>query len=159
MQIFLPELLTKINEDVSILNKYKGDESFTLLFKHAFDPAHKFIMPEGDPPFKPDAAPIGMSPAILRQELKKMYVFCRADLKSTRREELFVQLLENIHPTEATLLLKIKDQALTELYPNITHKLAFDMGFISVPPSMESKPVAEVKRGRGRPKKSIGVVL
>lgn len=158
MQVYLPELLTKVNEDVSLLNNYKGDATFTLLFKHAFDPAHKFILPEGDPPFKPDAAPIGMSPAVLRQELKKLYVFCRADLKPIRREQLFVQLLENVHPSEAALLMKVKDQTLTEAYPNITHQLAFDMGFINVPPS-ENIPPAIVKRGRGRPKKSIGVVL
>lgn len=171
MQKYIPELLAEINDNPELLTQMRGDASLTLLFKHAFDPEQKFILPEGDAPFKPDAAPIGMTPAILRQELRKLYVFMRKDLTPIRRETLYIQLLESIHPSEAKVLVAVKDQKLTELYPNITHQLVYENGFVQVPPpEVTSKPkkvvqdqitdsVTTQKRGRGRPKKSQGVTV
>jgi hypothetical protein len=150
MQKYLPELLTEINDDPKLLEKYKADGSLRVLFEYAFEPDKKFLLPEGDPPYKPDPAPIGMSMAILRQELKRFYVFCRADLQPVRREDLFIQLLEGIHPSEAELLLAIKDQNLTKKYKKITHQLVYDLGFIKTPPP--EKKVKEPKT-----KKSTGV--
>lgn len=134
MQKYLPELLKEINEDPKKLETLKGDSALTLLFQFAFDPAKKFLLPEGDPPFKPDAAPIGMSMGVLRQELKRFYVFCREDLPAVRREDLFIQLLEGVHPSEAELLLRVKDQTLQKTYKKITHQLVYDLGFVQVPP-------------------------
>ena len=85
-----------------------------------------------NPPFKEDVAPIGMSPANLHMEAKKLYVFCREDLNKMRRESLFIQLLENVHPSEAKLILAIKDQKLTKMYPKITQKLVSET-FPTVP--------------------------
>lgn len=168
MQKYLPEILKEVNDNPQLLTQLRGDAALTLLFKHAFDPAAKFILPEGDPPYKEDAAPIGMTPANLRMELKKLYVFCRQDLPAIRRETLFVQLLEAVHPSEAKLLLAVKDQDLSKLYPNVTHQLVYDNGFTQVvPPAEVPKKVKKVedqitdavtvKRGRGRPKKDLGV--
>ena len=169
MQKYLPEILKEVNDNPQLLTQLRGDAALTLLFKHAFDPAAKFILPEGDPPFKQDAAPIGMTPANLRMELKKLYVFCRTDLPAIRRESLFVQLLEAVHPSEAKLLLAVKDQDLTSLYPNITHQLVYENGFTQVVPTEAPKKIKKVddqitdavtvKRGRGRPKKDLGVTV
>jgi hypothetical protein len=150
MQKYLPELLTEINDDPKLLEKLKGDSALTLLFQFAFEPEKKFLLPEGDPPFKPDAAPIGMSMGILRQELKRFYVFCRQDLPAVRREDLFIQLLEGVHPSEAELLLSIKDQNLSKKYKKITHELVYNLGFVKSPPP--EKKVKEPKT-----KKSTGV--
>lgn len=168
MQKYIPELLKEINDNPALLTQLRGDASLTLLFGYAFDPSQKFILPEGDAPYKPDSAPIGMTPANLRMELKKLYVFCRTDLKAVRRESLYIQLLESIHPSEAEILVAIKDQDLPRLYPNITHQLVYENGFVKVPPEVNSKPkkvvkdqitdaVTVQKRGRGRPKKDLGV--
>jgi len=166
---YLPEILEEINNNPLSISKYKDDGALKLLFKHAFDPAEKFILPEGDPPYKPDAGPIGMSPAILKQELRRLYVFCRADLTAVRREDLFIQLLESIHPSEAKLLLAVKDQCIDKLYNNITHKFVYEHGFITIPPQELPKKVdtalEEVKKTvstapkRGRPRKVIGQSL
>jgi hypothetical protein len=168
MQKYIPEMLKEINDNPALIRNFLGDAALTLLFKHAFDPSAKFILPEGAPPYKEDAAPIGMTPAILKQELRRLYVFCRADLPPIRRETLFVQLLESVHPSEAKVLLAVKEQNLTDLYPNITHQMAFENGFIQAPPTeAANKPkkvedqitdaVTTQKRGRGRPKKESGV--
>jgi hypothetical protein len=163
MHKYIPEVLAEINNDPKAIEKFKGDGALSLLFKHAFDPSQKFLLPEGDPPYKEDPAPIGMTPAILKQELKRLYVFCRADLTAVRREDLFIQLLESVHPTEAKVVLAVKDQTLDKLYPNVTHKLAYENGFVTVPPVetvKKSEPVSEEVvmefPRRGRPKKAIG---
>lgn len=133
MAKFITEILNEINEDPKKIDQYKGNAALKILFEYAFDPEKKFILPEGDPPFKADAAPLGMSPGNLYQELRKLYVFCRADLKPVRRETLFIQLLENIHPSEAKMMLAVKDQTLTKMYPKLTPKLLHEAGFIAAP--------------------------
>jgi hypothetical protein len=149
MQKYLPELLTEINDDPKLLEKLKGDSALTLLFQFAFEPEKKFLLPEGDPPYKPDAAPIGMSMGILRQELKRFYVFCRQDLPAVRREDLFIQLLEGVHPSEAELLLAVKDQNLSKKYKKITHQLVYDLGFVKTPPPEKKVKEPKAKKSTG----------
>jgi hypothetical protein len=139
MAKYITEILDEINSDPKKIEQYKSNAALRFIFEHAFLPEKKFELPEGDPPFKKDSAPIGMTPANLYQEVRKLYVFCRKDLTAIRRETLFVQLLENLHPSEAELVLAIKDQKLTKKYPKITHKLVAEAGFIPAPPAKESK--------------------
>jgi hypothetical protein len=139
MAKYITEILDEINSDPKKIEQYKSNAALRFIFEHSFLPEKKFELPEGDPPYKKDAAPLGMTPANLYQEVRKLYVFCRKDLTAIRRESLFVQLLENLHPTEAELVLAIKDQKLTKKYPKITHKLVADAGFIPAPPAKESK--------------------
>jgi hypothetical protein len=131
MAKYISEMLEEINKDPSTISKYKTNAALKFIFQAAFTEEHKFVLPEGDPPFKPDVGPLGMSPANFIQETKKFYVFTKArQLSNVRREQLFIQLLENIHPSEAKILLAVKDQKLNKLYKNITAKLAVDNGFI-----------------------------
>lgn len=139
MAKYITEILDEINTDPKSIDKYKGNAALRLIFEHGFLPEKKFALPEGDPPYKKDSAPLGMTPANLYQEVRKLYVFCRTDLNALRKESLFVQLLENLHPSEAELVLAIKDQKLTKKYPKITHKLVAEAGFIPAPPAKESK--------------------
>jgi len=134
MTKYVTEMLEDIQSDPTRINNYKDSNILKFVFEHAFNPDKKFVLPEGNPPYKEDSAPIGMSPANLIMEVKKFYVFCRVDLNAVRRETLFVQLLENVHPTEAVLLLAIKDQTLSKMYKKITHKLVYEAGLVSVPP-------------------------
>jgi len=152
----ITEILSDINKDPVSITNYKKQAILSYLFGFAFRPEGKFLLPEGTPPYKEDAAPLGMSAGNLTKEIKKLYIFCRTDLKSARREQLFIQMLEAIHPDEAKLLLAIKDQNITRLYPNITHKLVYESGFIpNPPPSVEINEVKkEQSRGRGRPRKN-----
>jgi hypothetical protein len=84
-----------------------------------------------------------MNPSNLHMEAKKLYVFCRADLNPVRRETLFIQLLEGSHPTEAKLLLAIKDQTLTKMYPKVTHKLVSDTWSVIPAPVAKEKKVTK----------------
>lgn len=127
----ITEILDEINETPSSIEKYRGNTALSIIFEYAFDPNKKFNLPDGDPPYVPDSAPMMMSPGNLYMELKRLYVFCRTDLTQLRIETLFIQLLENIHPLEAKLILAIKDQNISNLYPNITNNLVFEAGFIT----------------------------
>lgn len=130
---YITEILDEINGDPKAIEKYKGNAALRLIFEHAFLEEKKFALPEGEPPYKKDAAPMGMAPANLYQEVRKLYVFCRTDLNQLRKETLFIQLLENVHPREAELIVAIKDQKLNKMFPKITHKLVADAGFIPAP--------------------------
>lgn len=162
MAKYITEVLKEINDNVDLFSStYKkvGDGGpLGSLFKHAFTAEGKFLLPEGTPPFKADAAPMGMSPARFITEIRKFYLFCRKDLTPMKRETMFVQLCEAVHPDEAKILIAVKDQALTDLYPNITRQVVAAAGFIPQLSVEEQKQeVQEVKksaRPRGRPRKS-----
>jgi len=127
---YLTEILDEINKNPKKLEEYKTDPDIDLLFKYAFHPNGKMILPEGDPPYKPDAAPMGMSPAVFRQELQRLYIFCRKDLTPIKREQLFISLLESIHPDEAKVMIAVKDQKLDKLYKKITRKVVEQAGIV-----------------------------
>jgi len=137
MRKYVTQMLDAINADPKSIQQYKDDAALKIIFEYAFDPAKKMILPEGEPPFKPSAEPMGMTPTNLFSELRRMYVFCRADLKPIKRESLFISFLEGVHPDEAKMLIAIKDQKLTKLYPKITHKLVADAGMAPAPVKKE----------------------
>lgn len=137
MKKYLTEMLKEINDNPKAIDNYKSEFLLKVIFAHAFLPTHKFILPEGEPPFKPADQPLGMTDTNLFVEAKKMYVFMREDLKPIKRESLFVGLLEGIHPEEAKVLIAVKDQKLQKLYPKITWKLVSDAGIIPPPVKKE----------------------
>lgn len=131
MAKYITEILEEVNKDPKALEKYKTNAALKFIFQHAFLPEHKFDLPEGAPPYKEDPAPLGMSKANFVMETKKLYIFTKAkELNKVRKEHLFIQLLENVHPSEAKLLIAIKDQKLNKLYKKVTANLAADYGFI-----------------------------
>lgn len=144
---FIPELLQEINDNIETLSTYKDNAALRLIFEYAFIQSKKFDLPEGEPPFKKDAAPIGMSPTNFIQEIRRFYIFTKErEIQQTRRETLFIQLLETVHPSEAALLVAIKDQKLDSLYPNITTKLLVANGFLPGDAPLVQQP----KKPRGR---------
>ena len=147
--------MNKINENPDIITQYSGDAVLKAVFDNAFDPELKWLLPEGAPPYKEAPEPMGMTPTNFFQEIRRFYIFRRADLAPVRIESLFIELLEGLHPEESKLLIAIKDQNLTTLYPNITADVALKGGFISEEVAKRFQPKSEEKRGRGRPKKVV----
>lgn len=141
MRKYLTQMLEEINKDPKSITKYKDDFLLKVIFAHSFLPEYKMDLPEGEPPFKPASEPMGMTPTNLFSEARRMYVFCRKDLKSIKRESLFISMLEGVHPEEAKVLIAVKDQKLTKLYPKITWKLVSDAGII--PAKKEEKKVVD----------------
>ena len=139
MRKYVTEMLDEINNDPDKLALYKEDAALRIILMHAFVPEKKFILPEGEPPFKAAAEPMGMTPTNLFSELRRLYVFCRADLKPIKRESLFISFLEGVHPTEAKMLIAVKDQELHKLYPKITRKLLEKAGMLAPLAKKEAK--------------------
>ena len=57
--------------------------------------------------------------ASIRKEYTKFYNFCKGgnpSLSSLRRETMFINILEGLHPLEAELLCMVKDKKLQEKY-------------------------------------------
>jgi hypothetical protein len=133
MKKYLTQMLAEINENPKAIENYKQEFLLKVIFAHAFLPDYKMDLPEGEPPFKPTAEPMGMTPTNMFSEARRMYVFTRKDLSNVKRESLFISLLEGVHPEEAKVLIAVKDQKLHKMYPKITHKLVSDAGIIPAP--------------------------
>ena len=136
-------MLAEINENPKAIENYKQEFLLKVIFAHSFLPDYKLNLPEGEPPFKPAAEPMGMTPTNMFSEARRMYVFTRDDLSAIKRESLFISLLEGVHPDEAKILIAMKDQKLNKLYPKITHKLVSDAGIIPAPVAKEKKVAKE----------------
>lgn len=133
------EVLAEINKDPNLLfSKYQpinGGGPLGVLFKHAFIPKYKFLLPDGEPPYRKDDSPLGLSPSKVQSEIRKFYIFIDEKIPATKRENAFIQMLESVHSGEAAVLVAVKDQNLTTMYPNITRKRLIDAGFL--PPLVE----------------------
>ena len=83
------------------------------LLRYAFDPNLKFLLPPGNPPHKYAGDTDEPNPTYLYGLVRKLYLFVEGGntaLKQSRREYLFIEMLESIHPLEAELLLQVKDK-------------------------------------------------
>ena len=77
-----------------------------------FDESVISMLPDGDVPYKKNEAPEGTEHTKLIQEYRKLYLFFKggANISQTRRETLFIQLLEGLHEKEAEVLCLMKDR-------------------------------------------------
>ena len=109
---------------VEILQKYE-DLSLKTLFIWNFDDTVISVVPEGEVPYKENEVPIGTDHTSLRREYKHLYNFVKGGndgLSSLRRETMFIQMLEGLHPEEAKILCLVKDKRLQTKY-----KLTYDV--------------------------------
>lgn len=126
MKLGLAEILKKASEIEKKADKIEwirrnDSPALRALLKYAFDPKVKFLLPEGAPPYKPNELPDLQS--VLYSELRKLYLFIEGgndNLNPTRREYLFIQLLENLDKEDAELIAAVKDKKVP--YKGITKK-------------------------------------
>jgi hypothetical protein len=145
---------------------------------YGMDPNVKWLLPDGDPPYRPlfEAAD---QEGRFYVECKKLIYFVDspegAQVKQLKREQLFIQVLESIDPRDAKMLLrmknhqiKIRPEAIAEAFPNMWEA----WGRKVATPIVQPAPIVQeveldnptfleydetqvpVKRGRGRPKGS-----
>lgn len=117
----LTELMQEVNDNIDKIELYKPNNVIKTVLYHATVPEGKFLLPEGEPPYKNNETPDGMGYISIYQLYKRFYVFCRADVKTLKREEQFISALESVSETEAKVLLLIKDQNLHSMFPNLTY--------------------------------------
>lgn len=117
------EILEEINNDITAIVKYKDNAALKLVLQNNFDANLKWNLPETTPPFKLAVEPQDMAPSNLTLEVRKFYIFRRKDLKPIKREQLFIQMLERLDRKEQSIVLALKNQDLTSVYPNITREI------------------------------------
>ena len=103
---------------VQVLQKYR-DNSLTAVLIWNFDDAVESAIPDGEVPYTRNDVPEGTDHTSLRREWKNLYHFIKGgndELSGLRRETMFVQMLEGLHPAEAEIICLVKDKNLSSKY-------------------------------------------
>ena len=111
------EVLQKVSnaktkaQKIKLLNEFNSPALRALLIAN-FDESVISMLPDGDVPYKPNDAPEETEHTKLIQEYRKLYLFFKggANISQTRRETLFIQMLEGLHKGEAEVLCLVKDR-------------------------------------------------
>ena len=120
----LSEVLAKVSKQRTKAKKIqvlKENESLHLkaVLIWNFDDTVVSVLPEGEVPYDKNEAPAGTEHTYLAHEWKVLYNFVKGGndfLRAVKREQLFLQLLEGLHPDEADIICLVKDKNLTEKY-------------------------------------------
>jgi hypothetical protein len=134
MELSLHEIFTEVSEESSINKKSAillehDSQGLQIFLRCVFDDKVTWLVPDSKPPYEPNDAPEwDLADSRLEQEALKIGRFIQVDgqtplqgrdITRTRREQLFIQVLEGLHPTEADLLMsgvkkKLKYKGLTK---------------------------------------------
>ena len=126
--LLFSEVLDKVHKaktkdkKIAILRENNTD-SLRMLLKAAFDPTKKWVFPKGNVPYTPNDAPAGTEHTVLAQEAKKLWRFIEGADKVTKqhqKENMFFQMLEGLHASEAQLVIDAKDKKLHQVYKGLS---------------------------------------
>jgi len=101
-------------ERVAVLQKYSKIPAFSDVLRATFDDKLQFNLPEGSPPYTPNK-PESTPSTLLKKHMMFSYFvkgFNGDSLPAFKRENLFIQLLESVHPEDAKIVLGMKDKDL-----------------------------------------------
>lgn len=126
MKQSLPNMLSKVSEFKTQKERIEYLQSIDhpilrQVLQHLFMEELKWNLPEGAPPFKPFEFD---EQNRLWSEVRRFYLFTKdgnPNLSTVRREQIFIEMLENVPVEEARFLIHIKDQK--SPYPKLTKKL------------------------------------
>ena len=128
MDILISEILDKVSKaktkqnKVALLKQYNSP-ALRMVIKASFDPKIKWALPEGEVPFKRNEAPAGTEHSVLAYESRKLYHYIEGGnnlITQSKRETMFVQMLEGLHETEADVLVAAKDGVLHQMYKGLS---------------------------------------
>lgn len=105
-------------DKIKVLKTYENDALKTLLIWN-FDESIISLLPQGEVPYQPNESPLGVDHSSLRRDYKNLYNFVKGgndSLSKIRRETIFIQILESLHPNEAEVLILVKDKKLSDKY-------------------------------------------
>jgi len=118
-------------DKVSYLKEH-NTPALRQVIKSSFDPKIKWSLPYGEVPYVQNEAPEGTEHNVLSYEVRKLYHFIEggnSTISQNKRESMFVQMLEGLHPDEADILVAAKDKILHQKYKGLSVnvvKEAFD---------------------------------
>ena len=128
------EIATKINNAKDKPRKLKvlqEHDSVPLrqVLKGAFHPDIEWLLPPGDVPYTANDAPVGTEHTLLQQEAQRLYLFTKGGdntLTNTKRETLFIQMLEGLCAEEAEFLVTVVNKRVNNEYKGFTANLVKD---------------------------------
>ena len=124
----MSEILDKVakaktkEKKVELLRQYNTD-ALRMVLKSSFDPNIEWDLPEGDVPYTPNEAPEGTEHNMLVHEARTLFHYIKGgnpQLTTNRRENMFIQMLEGLHQSEAELVVAAKDKALHRKYKGLS---------------------------------------
>jgi len=114
-----------VGEKIRILQREDNRELRGLL-ELTYDNRLTWALPEGNPPYKPLDKSFD-NQGMFYQEMRRMYVFLegKANVSKARREQLFIEILEQLDPDDAAVLIEAKDRKIKGVSKNVI-KQAYD---------------------------------
>lgn len=137
MRLSIPEILQLVSDAkpadrVALLQKHNSGTLRDLLALN-FNTNLEFDLPAGDPPYQTNRdIPVGLSDSNLYNEARRLYICIKnhpkraAGIKPLQVENVWIQILEGCHWTEAELLCQVKARKLSKVYKGITKKLVLE---------------------------------
>lgn len=135
MKLSVPEILEQVvaapdkAQKISVLQQYSNPTLKDVL-RLNFDPNVVFDLPPGPAPFNSKRdIPVELTQSNLYNESRRLYLFevghpkRPAGLKKLQQENIWIQILEGIHHTEADMLNLVKDKKLATAYKGLTEAL------------------------------------
>ena len=132
--LLFSEILDKVHkaktktQKVNILREHNTD-ALRMLIKASFDPNIQWVLPEGEVPFKRNEAPAGTEHSVLAYESRKLWHFIKGADNATvqfKKEQMFIQMLEGLHESEADLLVAAKDKRLHQVYKGLSEPVVIE---------------------------------
>lgn len=156
MKLGISEILNLVNlaktkaERLELLNKHHSNVLVQILALN-FDHTVKWRLPEGPTPYKPSNQPDLYGQ--LYMEARRFYLF--QDTPENRLEEkvvqrLWIQLLESLDKSDASVLEAMRNHDLTSIYKSVTKELVADAFNLNFPEGEETVP--EVLSAKKEPK-------
>jgi hypothetical protein len=127
MRIAISQILSQcsalpVNQRAQFLAQYDC-VPLRVVLQYALDPRVEFILPIGAPPYKPTEH-LDQEGNLYR-DIRKLSNFIKGggypDMHPLKRETLFIQFIEGLHPQDAELICSVKDKKIP--YKGITPKL------------------------------------
>ena len=122
--LLISEIFQKVHnaktkaEKVELLQKHNSQALRSLLIWN-YDDSVVSNIPEGEVPYAKNEAPEGTEHTRLEREYRILYNFVRGgndSLPRAQRENMFIQLLEGLHESEAEVVCLVKDKGLQSKY-------------------------------------------
>lgn len=114
-----------VGEKIRILQREDNRELRGLL-ELTYDNRLTWALPEGNPPYKPLDKSFD-NQGMLYSEMRRMYIFLegKSNVNQARREQLFIEILEQLDPDDAALLIEAKDRKIKGVSKKVV-KQAYD---------------------------------
>lgn len=111
-----------------VMRAFADSVPLKTILQYAYDTRILWAIPTGRPPFKPNKANTHLNANMLHSQLKYFKYFMRNfDLPKLKREAMFIELLENIHETEAELVLQVIERKIDGVPEAVVREVFPDM--------------------------------